>query len=72
MSINMDDEKEIPPDTEACCESVASQEEVYLETCVEEIRADLSCEPEAAEEFRRRLEKLEVDWEVDTLDERCQ
>jgi hypothetical protein len=26
MSINMDDEKNIPPDTDACYETVASQE----------------------------------------------
>jgi hypothetical protein len=31
MSINMDNEKNSPPDTEACYETVASQEEIYLD-----------------------------------------
>jgi hypothetical protein len=39
MSINMGNEKNIPPDTEACYETVASQEEIYLETTEEELRA---------------------------------
>ena len=72
MSINMDDEKNTPPDAEACYETVASQEEIYLETTEEELRADLTCELAAAEQLRRNREKLEVDWEVDTFDDQCE
>jgi hypothetical protein len=71
MSIKMDGEKDIPPDTEACYETVASQEEIYLETTEEELRADLTCEPAAAEQLRRSRERLEVNWKADTLDDRC-
>jgi hypothetical protein len=41
MSINMNDAKNIPADTEAYCETVASQEEIYLEEVEEELRAIL-------------------------------
>ena len=71
MSINMEDEKNIPPDTEACYESVASQEEIYLETAEEELRASLTCEEKTAECLRTELEKQELDWELDTFDDGC-
>jgi hypothetical protein len=71
MSINMDDEKNIPPDTEACYEVVAGQEEIYLETTEEELRADLTSEPTVAELFRRSREKLEAEWEVEIIRDRC-
>ena len=41
MSINMSNDKNIPTDTEACCEELASQEEIYLEETEEELRAIL-------------------------------
>ena len=41
MSINMNDDKNIPTDTEAHYETVASQEEIYLEEVEEELRAIL-------------------------------
>ena len=41
MSINMNDDKNIPTDTEAYYETVASQEEIYLEEVEEELRAIL-------------------------------
>ena len=41
MSINMNDDKNIPAETEACYETVASQEEIYLEEVEEELRAIL-------------------------------
>ena len=72
MSINMDDEKKIPPDTEACYETVASREELYLETTEEELRADLTSEPIVAEQLRRNREKLEVEWELEISDDRCE
>jgi hypothetical protein len=71
MSINMDDEKSIPPDTEACDERVASQEEIYLETTEEELRASLASEPTATEHWRINREKLEVDWELEIFDDGC-
>jgi hypothetical protein len=42
MSINMSKDKNIPTDTEAYYETVASQEEVYLEEREEELRAILT------------------------------
>jgi hypothetical protein len=71
MSINMDNEKNIPPDTEACYETVASQEEIYLETTEEELRASLTSEPTTAEHWRSNREKLELDWELEIFDDRC-
>ena len=41
MSINMSNHKNIPTDTEACYEELASQEEIYLEETEEELRAIL-------------------------------
>jgi hypothetical protein len=72
MSINMDDEKDIPADTEACYETVANQEEIYLETTEEELRADLTSEPAIAEQLRRNREKLEVEWEREIFNDRCE
>jgi hypothetical protein len=42
MSINMSKDKNIPTDTEAYYETVASQEEIYLEEREEELRAILT------------------------------
>jgi hypothetical protein len=41
MSVNINDDKNIPPDTEAYYETVASQEGIYLEEVEEELRAVL-------------------------------
>jgi hypothetical protein len=41
MSINMSNDKNIPTDTEACYEELASQEELYLEETEEEVVAIL-------------------------------
>jgi len=41
MSINMSKDKNIPTDTESYYETVASQEEIYLEETEEELRAIL-------------------------------
>jgi hypothetical protein len=72
MSISKDNEKNIPPDTEACCETVASREELYLETTEEELRASLTSEPTTAEHWRINREKLELDWELEIFDEGCE
>ena len=71
MSINVGDEQNIPPDEEACRERVASQEEVYLETTEEELRAHLISEPAGAEHWRMNREKLESDWEREISDDEC-
>jgi hypothetical protein len=42
MSINMSNDKNIPTDTEAYYEELASQEEIYLEETEEELRAILT------------------------------
>ena len=68
----MDDEKKIPPDTEACYETVASQEEIYLETTEEELRANLTSQPTLAAQLRINREKIEVEWEVKIFDDRCE
>jgi hypothetical protein len=72
MSINMDNEKNIPPYTEPCYETVASQEEMYLETTEEELRAILTSEPSRTTEYwRSNREKLEIDWELEIFHDRC-
>lgn len=71
MSINVSDQENIPPDEEACREKLASQEEVYLETTEEELRADLLSEPATAEHWRMNREKLENDWERKISDDEC-
>ncbi len=42
MSINMSNDKNISTDTEAYYETIASQEEIYLEETEEELRAILT------------------------------
>ncbi len=42
MSINMGDDKNAPTDTEAYYETIASQEEIYLEETKEELRVILT------------------------------
>jgi hypothetical protein len=71
MSINVGNEKNNPPDTEACYETVASQEEIYLETTEEELRASLTSEPTTAERWRTNREKLELDWELEIFHDLC-
>ena len=71
MSINLGDEQNIARNQEACSEKVASQEEVYLETTEEELRADLISEPATAEHWRMNREKLESDWEREISDHEC-
>jgi hypothetical protein len=42
MSININNDKNIPTDTDAYYETVASQEDIYLEVTEEELRAILT------------------------------
>ena len=67
MAINTNEDKRIPPDTDAGAEAVASQEEIYLEEREEEVRAMLTSDVQGqsrieAEFWRRKIEKLEFDW----------
>ena len=50
---------------------VASQEEMYLETTEEELRASLTSEPTTAEHWRTNREKLELDWRLEIFDDGC-
>jgi len=67
MRINMSKDNSIPSDTEACYETVASQEEIYLEATEEELRAILTSDDQSpsratAEYWQRKIEELELDW----------
>ncbi len=71
MSINMDNDRNIPADAEANCETVASQEEIYLEETEEEVRAILiSYDPPPPQNnsstFEENCEVRELDWEVES------
>ena len=65
----------IPTDTDACYEAVASQEEIYLEETEEELRAifisdDSSPRNATAECWRAKREKLELGWTTEIDDRR--
>ncbi len=67
MRINMSKDNSIPSDTEACYETVASQEEIYLEATEEELRAILTSDDQSpsratAEYWQSKIEELELDW----------
>lgn len=58
MSINMDNDKNIPIDTDAYCEyyeELASQEELYLEETEEEVRAILTSYVSSASGIARSI-----------------
>lgn len=70
------DDKNIPADTEACYETLAGQEEIYLEEREEEVRAiltsgDLSPSRTTAEYWQSKIEALELDWEVERSNDQC-
>ena len=65
----------IPTDTDAYYEAVASQEEIYLEETKEELRAiftsgDPSPHNATAESWRRKREELELGWTTEIDDRR--
>jgi hypothetical protein len=69
MSINMSNDKNIPTDTEACYEELASQEEIYLEETEEELRAILIFDdPSPSGNNSGMLAEIcgerKLDWEV--------
>ena len=76
MSINTNKDKNIPIETEACYEALASEEEIYLEETEEEVRAILTSNDQSpsqttAEYWQSKIEKLEVDWEVERSHDQC-
>jgi hypothetical protein len=71
MSLNMGNDKHIPAETEAYYETVASQEEIYLEETEEELRAiliseDPSPSPNNSLAFGEICKERELDWEVES------
>ena len=65
----------IPTDTDAYYEAVASQEEIYLEETEEELRAfftsgDPPSHNATAECWRRKREELELGWTEEIDDQR--
>ena len=75
MAINTNKDNNIPPDKDACYETLASQEEIYLEETEEEVRAilisDQSSSQTTAEYWQSKIEELEVDWEVERPRDQC-
>ena len=47
MTMNTNDDTNIPIETEACYEELASQEEIYLEETEEEVRAILTSDDQS-------------------------
>jgi hypothetical protein len=71
MSTNMNNDKDNPTDAEACYETVAGQEEIYLEETEEEVRAILVfCDPPPSQNndltLGEKCEVRELDWEADS------
>jgi hypothetical protein len=76
MPINMSKDDSIPTDAEPCYETLASQEEIYLEETEEEVRTiltsgDQSPSQATAEYWQGNIEELELDWEVERADDQC-
>jgi hypothetical protein len=72
MIINTKDNTNIPPETEDRYETLASQEEIYLEETKEEVRAILTSDDQSqakttARYWRSKIEEMELDWEIDIL-----
>jgi hypothetical protein len=72
MSINANNNKNIPVDTDACYEEVASQEELYLEETEEEVVAILTSYVSPASKSERSTiielcAERESDLEIETV-----
>ena len=70
MTINTNSDENIPFETESGYETLASQEEIYLEETEEEIRAILTSDGQSpakttAKYWRSKIEELELDWEIE-------
>ena len=77
MPVNMSKDDSIPTDTEACYETVASKEEIYLEATEEETRAILVSDEQSpsrttVEYWQSKIEELELDWERDSFHDQCE
>jgi hypothetical protein len=70
MSINKRHEKNTPPDTEDCYETVASQEEICRDNR-RRVTREFDLRPTIAEHLQISREKLELDWEQEITDDRC-
>jgi hypothetical protein len=76
VPINMSKDNSIPADADGCYETVASQEEIYLEETEEEVRAILTSNDQSpsqptAQYWRSKIEEIELDWEVEKFDDQC-
>lgn len=76
MAINTNSDKNIPTETEACYETLASQEEIYLEETKEEVRVILNSNDQSppqttAEYWQSKIEELELDWEAKRSHDQC-
>ena len=72
MIINPNDDTNIPVETEDRYETLARQEEIYLEETEEEVRAILTSDDQSpaqtrAKYWRSKIEELELDWEIEIL-----
>ena len=68
--------RNISADTEACYETLVSQEEIYLKETEEEVHAiltspDQSPSQTTAEYWLSKIEELELDWEVERSHDQC-
>ena len=76
MSPYKSTEENIPTHTEAYYEELAGTEEIYLEETEEEVRAILASDDQGpsratAENWRSKIEELELGWEVERFYDRC-
>ena len=72
MIINPNDDTNIPIETEDRYETLARQEEIYLEETEEQVRAILTSDDQLpankmADYWRSRIEELELDWGLEIL-----
>ena len=70
MTINTNDGTNVPIEAENRYETLAGQEEIYLEETEEEVRAilisdDLSPAKPTAQYWRSKIEELELNWEIE-------
>ena len=75
MAVDTSHDESIPTDPEACYETVASQEEIYLEATEEEVRAILISgdqDSSRAKVWEGKIEELELDWEEESFHDECE
>ena len=72
MIMNPNGDTNIPIETEDRYETLARQEEIYLEETEEQVRAILTSDDQLsankmAEYWRSRIEEMELDWGIEIL-----